>query len=99
MGRAAQPTSGSGAAPGEHAAPALIDLRHWFLRNARLPLALGSEEWSENWMSDKQRKCSTAPMWWGIVLALAFTAAAVMDYNWSQGPARASVFAQPGDVR
>ena len=50
-------------------------------------------------MSDKQRKCSTAPMWWGIVLALAFTAAAVMDYNWSQGPARASVFAQPGEVR
>ena len=50
-------------------------------------------------MSDRQRKCSTAPMWWGIVLGLAFTVAAVMDYNWSQGPARASVFAQPGEAR
>jgi hypothetical protein len=50
-------------------------------------------------MSDRQRKGSTAPMWWGIFLVLAFTLAAVMDYNWIQEPARASAFAQTGDAR
>ncbi len=50
-------------------------------------------------MSDKQRKGSTAPMWWGIFLALAFTVAATMDYNSSQDSPRASVLAQPGEAR
>jgi hypothetical protein len=51
-------------------------------------------------MSDSRRKGSTAPMWWGILLALAITAAAMMDYNRIQGPARDSLFAQtPGAQR
>jgi hypothetical protein len=45
-------------------------------------------------MSDRQRKGSTAPMWWGILLVLALTAAAAMDYNRMQGPAQDSAFAQ-----
>lgn len=49
-------------------------------------------------MSDTRRKGgSTAPMWWGIFLALAFTVAAVVDYNWIQQPA--TVFAQTGAAR
>jgi hypothetical protein len=50
-------------------------------------------------MSDRQRKGSTAPMWCGIFLALAFTVAATMDYNSSQESARASVFVQTDDAR
>ncbi|HET7681736.1 MAG TPA: hypothetical protein VFK79_16565 [Xanthobacteraceae bacterium] len=50
-------------------------------------------------MSDRQGKGSSAPMWWGIFLALAFTLAAAMDYNSIQESARASVFAHTGDAR
>jgi hypothetical protein len=50
-------------------------------------------------MSNNQRKGSTAPMWWGILLVLAFTAVAVMDYNRTQGPARDSAFAQTPDAQ
>ena len=50
-------------------------------------------------MADRQPKGSRAPMWWGIVLTLAFTGAALMDYNRIQQPARASAFAQPADAR
>ena len=50
-------------------------------------------------MSQRQGKGSSAPMWWGIVLALAFTVAAAVDYNWVQDPAKASVLAQPRDAR
>jgi hypothetical protein len=50
-------------------------------------------------MADRQPKGSSAPMWWGIVFVLACTAAALTDYNRIQEPARASVFAQPGDAR
>ena len=53
----------------------------------------------ENRMADRQPKGSRAPMWWGIVLTLAFTGAALMDYNRIQQPARASAFAQPADAR
>jgi hypothetical protein len=49
-------------------------------------------------MSDIERKGSTAPMWWGIFLVLAFTAAAAIDYNWSD-PAQGSVLAQKESVR
>jgi hypothetical protein len=50
-------------------------------------------------MSDSQRKGSAAPMWWGILLALAVTAVAVMDYNGTNEPPRDPLFAHTGAAR
>jgi hypothetical protein len=50
-------------------------------------------------MPDRQCKGSTGPMWWGILLALAFTAALVVDYNRTQEPARDSPSARTGAAR
>jgi hypothetical protein len=50
-------------------------------------------------MSDTQRKGSAAPMWWGILIALAVTAAAVMDYSRTNEPLRDSILAHTGVAR
>jgi hypothetical protein len=50
-------------------------------------------------MSNRQRKGSAAPMWWGIFFAIAVTAAAVIDYNRVQDPVRDSLVAHTDAAR
>ena len=49
-------------------------------------------------MYDTRRKGSGAPMWWGIFVVLAFTAAAAINYNLSE-PAQATVVAESFRLR
>jgi hypothetical protein len=49
-------------------------------------------------MFGSERKGSTAPMWWGILLVLAFTVSAMINHNWSDD-AQASVSAQTKAAR
>jgi hypothetical protein len=55
-------------------------------------------EQTEARMFGSERKGSTAPMWWGILLVLAFTVAATINHNWSDD-AQASVSAQTKAAR